>query len=282
MYIDSDRPNTPMAIYGIDFSGALDAGRKIWISLAMIKGGVLEIRDCFQGFSLPSSGRRLHDCLSALVTFIASHRNSLFGLDFPFGIPQAIFEKFGFENWARFIAVFPKQFSSPHEFQSKCKEVFGKREAKRTTDRESHTPFSPYNLRLFRQTYFGIKGVLNPLLKNGRACVIPMQEIINDTPIILEICPRSTLIRENIAGKKYKGKTQEHRRNRRHILNSLKDKNVIIPNDDLSRLIIDDPGGDAIDSVLAAYTVWKALLNPTFPFPKGWKKEYALEGYVYT
>jgi len=271
-----------MAIYGIDFSGALDAGRKIWISLAMIKGGVLEIRDCFQGFSLPSSGRRLHDCLSALVTFIASHRNSLFGLDFPFGIPQAIFEKFGFENWARFIAVFPKQFSSPHEFQSKCKEVFGKREAKRTTDRESHTPFSPYNLRLFRQTYFGIKGVLNPLLKNGRACVIPMQEIINDKPIILEICPRSTLIRENIAGKKYKGKTQEHRGNRRDILNSLKDKNVIIPNDDLSRLIIDDPGGDAIDSVLAAYTVWKALLNPTFPFPKGWKKEYALEGYVYT
>ena len=50
----------------------------------------------------------------------------------------------------------------------------------------------------------------------------------------------------------------------------------------LRRSIIDDPGGDALDSVLAAYTVWKALRNPTFPFPKGWKKAYALEGYVYT
>jgi hypothetical protein len=282
MDIDGGHPYTPTAIYGIDFSGALDAGRKIWISLAVIKGGVLELRDCFQGFSLPNSGKRLHDCLAALVTFIASHRNSLFGFDFPFGLPQAIFEQCGLENWAGFIAVFPKKFSSPQEFQSKCKEVFGKREAKRTTDRASHALFSPYNLRLFKQTYFGIKDILYPLLADGRACVMPMQEMINDRPLVLEICPRSTLIRENMAGIQYKGKTQKHRGNRRHILNNLKDKNVIIPKNALSRLIINDPGGDAIDSVLAAYAVWKALLNPTFPYPKGWKKEYALEGYVYT
>ena len=93
MHRDNDRPHTPTAIYGIDFSGALDAGRKIWISLAMVKDDALEIRDCFQGFSLPNSGRRLHDCLAALVTFIASHRNSLFGIDFPFGIPHELLRK---------------------------------------------------------------------------------------------------------------------------------------------------------------------------------------------
>ena len=282
MQRDKDCPHTPMAIYGIDFSGALDAGRRIWISLAMIKDDALEIRDCFQGLALPNSGRKLHDCLKALVTFIASHRNSLFGIDFPFGIPQNSIERIGFDSWMEFIAVFSKQFSSPHEFQSKCKEVFGKREAKRTTDRESHTPFSPYNLRLFRQTYFGIKNILYPLLMNGGACVLPMQGIVHNKPLILEICPRSTLIKENIAGKKYKGKTREYRENRRHILTSLQEKNVIIPDDTLRRSILGDPGGDAVDSVLAAYTVWKALRNPTFPFPKGWKKAYALEGYVYT
>ena len=106
MHRDSDHPHTPTAIYGIDFSGALDAGRKIWISLAMIKDDALEIRDCFQGFSLPNSGRRLHDCLAALVTFIASHRNSLFGIDFPFGIPHDIVEKIGVDRWIEFIAVF--------------------------------------------------------------------------------------------------------------------------------------------------------------------------------
>jgi hypothetical protein len=281
MYIESDRPNTPLAIYGIDFSGAVDAGRKIWISLAIINGGVLEIRDCFQACSLPNSGKRLHECLPALVKFITNHRNSIFGFDFPFGIPRVILENLGCENWLQFIFSFPNGFDDPHDFKRKCTEMAGNREAKRMTDLDSHAPFSPYNLWIFKQSYYGIKETLNPLLQQGLACVIPMQTIIDNKPLILEICPRSTLIRENMAGKKYKGRTKEHRGNRRHILDRLKDKKVIIPNGGLDRLITSDPGGDAIDSVLAAYSVWKAIDNPTFPFPKGWKKEYALEGYIY-
>jgi hypothetical protein len=271
----------PTAIYGIDFSGALNAGRKIWISLAGIKGGILEIRDCFRGLSLPNSGRRLQDCLSALVTFIASHKNSIFGLDFPFGIPCAIAENFGCETWTGFIFAFPEKFLSPQEFQRNCKKIFGKGEAKRITDKESATPFSPYNLRLFKQTYFGISGVLHPLLKNASACVIPMQAIIDDKPLILEICPRSTLVKEKIAHKKYKGKTKEHWENRRYILNRLTEKHLIVP-DHLMRLILEDTEGDALDSVIAAYSVAKSLLNPIFPFPPGWKREYAIEGYVYS
>lgn len=150
------------------------------------------------------------------------------------------------------------------------------------TDRDSNTPFSPYNLRIYKQTYFGIKDVLSPLLQNGHAGVIPMQEIIEDMPLLLEICPRSTLVKEKIAARKYKGKTKEHWKNRRDILNRLTDRNLIIPRKGLRRMIIADASGDALDSVIAAYTVGKSLLNPTFPFPPGWKKAYALEGYVYT
>ncbi len=276
-----DQPWNPAAIYGIDFSGALNAGRKIWISLAGIKGGVLEIKDCFRGLSLPNSGRSLPDCLSALVTFIASHKNSIFGLDFPFGLPRAIVENFGCETWTGFIYAFPGKFLSPQQFRRDCKEVLGKREAKRTTDRESATPFSPYNLRVFKQTYFGIKCVLFPLLENASARVIPMQEISGDKPLILEICPRSTLAREKIADKKYKGKSKEHRENRRHILKRLTEKQVLVPKH-LKRLILEDTEGDALDSVIAAYSVGQALLNPTFPFPPGWKRDYAIEGYVYS
>jgi hypothetical protein len=277
----NERSWNPTAIYGIDFSGALSAGRKIWISLAVIKGDSLEIRDSFRGLSLPNSGKGLYDCLAALVTFIASHKNSIFGLDFPFGIPYKMSENFGCETWPGFIFSFPEKFSSPQEFQRNCKQVFGGREAKRTTDRESHTPFSPYNLRLYKQTYFGITGVLYPLLKNGRACVIPMQEIIDDKPLLLEICPKSTLVKEKIADKKYKGKLKEHWDNRRHILNRLTEKQVIIPKY-LKRSILADTEGDALDSVIAVYAVGKCLLNPTFPFPAGWKQEYAIEGYVYS
>jgi hypothetical protein len=278
MDLVSNSPNTPLAIYGIDFSGALDAGQRIWISLAMLKGGVLEIRDCFPGLALPDSGRRLQDCLTALVTFIASHRNSAFGLDFPFGLPRAIPDRLGLENWTEFILAFPKKFRDPHQFRSDCQGFFGNREAKRTTDIESHTPFAPYNLRLFKQTYFGIAGVLYPLLQQGRACVIPMQAIMDDRPLLLETCPRSTLLKEKIVARKYKGKTQEHAANRRYVLKSLTDKEVAIPDKKLRRLILNDPDGDALDSVIAAYAVGKSLLNPTFPFPPGWKKDYGLEG----
>jgi len=275
-------PMTPRAIYGIDFSGAIDAGRKTWISLATLTGGVLEIRDCFPGFAIPDGGKKLHDCLPALVKFIATHRNSIFGFDFPFGVPQAILENLGCESWRQFIFSFSNYFDDPHDFKRKCKELAGNREAKRMTDCDSNTPFSPYNLRIFKQTYFGIKGILNPLLQNGRACIIPMQEIIEDKPLLLEICPTSTLVKEKMAARKYKGKTTEHGKNRRDILNRLADRNLVIPRKDLRRMIIADAGGDALDSVIAAYTVGKSLLNPTFPFPPGWEKAYALEGYVYT
>jgi hypothetical protein len=276
-----DQAWNPTAIYGIDFSGALYAGRKIWISLAVIKGDSLEIRDCFRGLSLPDSSKRLHDCLAALVQFITNHRNSIFGLDFPFSVPQALADHFGCDTWIGLVFSLAQKFSSPHEFRQQCKEVLGRREVKRTTDKESSTPFSPYNLRLFKQTYFGITGVLYPLVKNNHACVIPMQEISGDKPLILEICPKSTLIKEKIADKKYKGNSKAHLKNRRHILDRLKDKLVIIPKP-LSRTILEDAEGDALDSVIAAYTVSKSLLNPTFPFPPGWKQEYAVEGYVYS
>jgi hypothetical protein len=282
MSIMDNLPHTPTAIYGIDFSGAVDAGRKIWISLAKTRGEVLEIRHCFQGLNLPDSGRQLQACLGALARFIAFHRNSIFGLDFPFSVPRAILEKLGCENWRQFILAFPHKFGDPHDFKSKCKELTGNRESRRITDRESHTPFSPYNLRMFKQTYFGTKDLLYPLLQQNRACVIPMQAIMDDRPVILEICPRSTLIAEKIAGQKYKGKTKQHRENRRQILKQLADRNVAIPDKQLGRLILNDAAGDALDSVIAAYAVSKALNNPTFPFPPGWKKEYGLEGYVYT
>ena len=81
--------------------------------MAMIKDDALEIRDCFQGLALPNSGRKLHDCLEALVTFIASHRNSLFGIDFPFGIPQNSVEKIGFDSWMEFIAGFSETIQQP-------------------------------------------------------------------------------------------------------------------------------------------------------------------------
>ena len=39
---------TPHYIYGIDFSGAQDAGKKIWIAKGIIEENTLLIEDCFK------------------------------------------------------------------------------------------------------------------------------------------------------------------------------------------------------------------------------------------
>ena len=43
----------PQHIYGIDFSGAQDAGKKIWIAEGVVKTDSLLIEDCFRARDLP-------------------------------------------------------------------------------------------------------------------------------------------------------------------------------------------------------------------------------------
>jgi hypothetical protein len=74
-------------VYGVDFSGARDAGKKIWIARGLIQEDVLLITACFQAEDLPESGRDRQQGLKALRRFISSQSGSIFGLDFPFGIP---------------------------------------------------------------------------------------------------------------------------------------------------------------------------------------------------
>ena len=58
--------HSPQHIYGIDFSGAQDAGKKIWIAEGVVKGGSLLIEDCFRARDLQDSGNELDICLPAL------------------------------------------------------------------------------------------------------------------------------------------------------------------------------------------------------------------------
>jgi len=46
----------PQHTYGIDFSGAQDAGKKIWIAEGVVKGDSLLIEDCFRARDFTNSG----------------------------------------------------------------------------------------------------------------------------------------------------------------------------------------------------------------------------------
>src|SRR5512136_3120761 len=124
------------AIYGIDFSGAKDAGNKIWIAKCVPVGESLLIKECFRARDLPNSGKRVETCLPALVELIKSNQNAVFGFDFPFGLPAPLVKEM---TWEQFVLAFPKKYKSPEAFRGACRQAKKGGELKRQTDRESHT-----------------------------------------------------------------------------------------------------------------------------------------------
>lgn len=268
-------------IYGVDFSGAQDAGRKIWIAAGLVDDTGLRVEECFRGEDLPGSRRDRAGCLKALRDFVRGQTASAFGFDFPFGIPSRLLQD---ETWETFVRRFPARHGSPEDFRESCRRAAGPHEVRRDTDRESHTPFSPYNLRIYKQTYFGIRDLLAPLVSENAVCVLPMQAATVQRPWLLEICPASTLrhLGRNRMYHGYKGRTGKHAEARRKLLTTLdREGEPISLTPRVRSAIVADPGGDALDAILAALATHRALRNPLILQLLAGTHAYILEGYVF-
>ena len=268
----------PRQLFGIDFSGMVNAGKKIWIARGSVEDGSLLVEDCRPGETLPGSGPERDRCLAALRSVVAGHPDGLFGFDFPFGIPRSLVPD---PSWDAFITRFPERYRSADEFRACCRAATPGMELKRTTDRHTRVPFAAYNVRLYRQTFYGIHDVLHPLVRDGVVCVLPMQEAAPDRAWLIEICPASTLKREGLY-LPYKGKTAQHREARRRILAGLEGGAMAILTAGLRSTVLDDAEGDALDSVVAAFAafrMYRALLLSDEVLEES---EYGVEGYVYS
>jgi hypothetical protein len=232
--------------------------------------------DLFQAKSLPGSGRKRGLSHGALAAFIGEQKNGIFGLDFPFSLPRGLVRG---TSWKEFVLSFDKAYKGPEEFRSLCRAEAGGRELKRHTDIESGAPFSPYNLRLFRQTYFGIRDVLAVLIKTDTARILPMQQPLDGKACVLEICPASTLKRENLS-MPYKGRADNRRAARLKILEAIEERlRLRVASSVLRSRIVSDIGGDALDSVIAALATFKAFRNR---FALDASCAYDIEGWIYT
>ena len=216
--------------------------------------------------------------MPALVNLIKSTPMAAFGMDFPFGLPACLLNE---QNWDEFVLAFPSHFTDPDDFKRKCFANAGNRELRRRTDDEAHTPFSPYNLRLYKQTYYGISEVLLPIVQDKSARVLPFHNPINGKPSILEICPASTLKGLELNGATYKGRSDACRNNRRKILDAIERKcSINIDGAKIRNRIIEDKGGDALDSVIAGAATYNAIRNEDTFIPND-KGRWKVEGYVY-
>lgn len=265
-------------IYGVDFSGGVEAGRKIWIAGGVVEGGTLRLETCEQASNLFGCGKYRDTALDGLRMFIRQQSPCVVGLDFPFGIPQLLVED---ASWGTFVANFARRFPNAEQFKITCTEIAqrktSRKELKRVTDSESDTPMSPYNLRIYRQTYYGIRDVLVPLIQSGDVSVLPMQPAILGRAWLLEICPASTLKHLGLEYQFYKGRGFAAAR--MNLVDALEQRSRVRVPGGIRDKIENDHDGDALDSVIAALATLRALCDPIGL--KTGEPPYSLEGRVY-
>lgn len=261
---------------GVDFSGGSHAGKKIWVAEAALTGDLLTIAQCIRGDELPASASVRETCLAALRSYVAAQGPCIIGMDFPFGIAQSLITT---DSWKEWVYRFPDVYLSPRVFRAKCLAAAGKKELKRQTERDARTPFNPYNLRLHRQTFFGICDVLLPLIRDNQARIAPMQALNPRLPIIVEVCSSCT-IRARFLFRPYKGKDPRHREARFQVVKFLLAGGLRIPSKRLQTRLIEDEEGDAIDSVVAATSAYRALYGSTTILEKP-SMPYRIEGQIF-
>lgn len=241
-------------VFGVDFSGALQAGRKIWIARGLAAGTTLEITSCTRAAELPNSTADRAQSLQALRSLIAG-TTATFGIDVPFSLPLGLLDEL---PWEQFIGEFAVRYPTADAFRAACVAAANGRELKRQTDRATGTPFAAYNLRLYRQTYYGVSELLAPLILAGQARGLPFQLQNAQLPSLVEICPAATLKREHLY-RPYKGRGPALRLARAQLLAALTPRFGLMMSAGLREQLLTDHEGDALDSVIAACAVARSL-----------------------
>ncbi|HET6224257.1 MAG TPA: hypothetical protein VFE11_18925 [Dongiaceae bacterium] len=264
-------------VIGIDFSGAAAAGRAIWLAEARLNGAGVSIASCRPACELPQSGVAREACLPALVAFVGELGHAVIGCDFPFSLPRHLM---GTASWRDYARLFAGRFATAEAFLQDCRERAEGRELRRACDHISRVPFAAYNLRIYRQTYHGIRDVLWPLVASGAAAVLPMEAPINGRPWVVETCPASTLKSLDLYPS-YKGRSAAHLQARRRIIDGLVRVKLLAPLPrQIRRTAEGDEGGDALDSIVAAAATARALRAGAFA-GDGVDATERLEGRVY-
>jgi hypothetical protein len=270
--------SSPTHIFGIDFSGAIDAGKHIWIAEGTVADSCLNITDCRSASDFLKVSPARDVTFPALVEFIASLYDAALGFDFPFGLPASMVDE---DSWSVFVAAFPSRYPTLAHFDHDCHAASGGKEWKRLCDVETRAPFSPYNRRVISQTYYGIRDLLHPLLKAGQASVLPIHHVAGNVPWLLEVCPAGALKVAGLYKPPYKGRTPSHYDARLRILKSLEnDGSVRVVSRALRDTILSNAPGDALDSVVAAAVTVRIIGNPDCIEAKS-GEPYNVEGCIY-
>jgi hypothetical protein len=266
------------AVFGVDFSGARLAGRTTWIARldpvapqrtngSASAGpefalGALDRLDRLAGTAEREAA------LAHLVRLVAESRDALWALDFPFGLPIELFP--ARSRWPRQLSLVREYRADDYGLGLECvrraRALGPKMHIRRQTDIDARAPFDPYHYRIIYQTMHGMHSVLRPLRHDRATAVLPFQyeRLESADRVLVEACPASTLKRLGLPSQNYKQPaggplTRRRRGVRRVIVGAI--ASLVHVGDRDRRVMMRDPGGDAIDAVLAALGAAQAFVS---------------------
>jgi Protein of unknown function (DUF429) len=272
-------------VIGVDYSGAAQSGRNAWLA----ETAVISQTNTLELAKISPIGRlACDDSRESINDYLADRignaNQTLFGMDFPFGLPIEL----NLGSW-------PKQLESLRKFKGDAKayghflvarteKKLGTKHVRRATDREASTPFDCYHYRIIYQTFHGMRDVLAKVADDEATAVWPFQyERDAAKRIVVEACPSSTLKRLGLPHRLYKQSGDrpiepQHQKNRQLILQGIQSFISIKPHQ--RRILMTNPGGDALDAVLAAVGSWHAFMQDDHSLISKHTR-YPLEGRVY-
>lgn len=251
-------------VYGVDFSGAKLAGTNIWIAEARVRAtqsSPLQLVSLKRLGDLAGSIERA-PALDHLVTMILESKRALWGIDFPFALPIEVAGDVGLRKQIEWVSSHAGDaYSFGRECVERAKKIGEKLHIRRITDSETKTPFDCYHYRIVCQTFHGMRDVLGKIVGTRGTIIPPFDRVKAFDRAVVEACPGSTLKRWSAPHNNYKqpagGPLEAKRiRNRKLILARLRES--IDLTDAHVRTIQRNPGGDALDAVIAAAGVWEA------------------------
>ena len=252
-------------VVGVDFSGARLAGVNAWVARVAIEndgpafGRVVELKRL--GALAGDDERDVS--LAHLVDLILESRRTLWGIDFPFALPIEVAPPgAGLGAQLDWVSAFG---GDAYAFGRACvataQSIGTAMHIRRQTDRETKTPFDCYHYRIICQTFHGMRQVIRPLRASRRTLIPPFDKPRAFDRAVVESCPGSTLKRWAVPHNNYKQPTggplePKRVRNRRLILQKIRE--YVVLDDVFARIIGRNPGGDALDAVIAAVGAWQA------------------------
>jgi hypothetical protein len=191
---------------GIDFSGAREPLSNLWTALGREDAGRLHI------LSL-----RPHAFRADLLTYVregwrseagpSEQRRSLWGADFPFGLPLAALAQLPLRQserpWDALLAWVADR--PPEEVRAALSD---RQRATRSTDRGGALP--PLDLRLYKQTLEGLRW-LHELREDEEIAVLPQAPVEGATTVLIEVYPSAAVRELGLPRRRQPGRPAEGR-----------------------------------------------------------------------